>query len=316
MPLPHRIWNWLSFGKNERKAMLGIFLFIAMAMLFPLLIAHFFPEEALVVEIATLDALQAPNDHQSDTQEKRQTQETRSAELFYFDPNRATLEDWLRLGISRRTAMVILHYREKGGRFHTGQDLLKIYGFQPADYQRLAPYVQIAGDTEKPGYARIPATAELNKSSHADQKQSFLQQKIELNSADTLLFMQLPGVGATYARRIIRYRERLGGFYRVDQLREIPYLPDSIVQRMLPWVSVDTDLVRHIDLNTAQLGELAAHPYIGYALARLMIAYREQHGPYQQVADLQKLVLVDEQIYRKLVHYLVVNPVHHATRSQ
>jgi competence protein ComEA len=61
---------------------------------------------------------------------------------------------------------------------------------------------------------------------------------------------------------------------------------------------------------------LAMHPYVGYALARLIIAYREQHGPYQQVADLQKLVLVNEQNYRKLVHYLVVNPEHHATRSQ
>ncbi|SFV29696.1 ComEA family DNA-binding protein [Thermoflavifilum thermophilum] len=315
MSFPDRMRTWLTFSRNQRKAILAMFLLIGISMLFPLLITRFYPEQPLKIEIITGDSLQARTGGLSQASAQQQSSHSLPNQLFYFDPNTATLEDWLRLGISKHTAVIILHYREKGGRFRKKEDLMKIYGFQQADYQRLAPYVRMGDKTnDSAKHVRLPAVSASGTYIH--QKQTSLQQKIELNSADTLLLMQLPGIGSAYARHIIRYRERLGGFYTADQLKEISHIPDSIIQRVLPWVSIDTGLIRPMDLNTVQLGELAIHPYIGYALASLIIAYREQHGPYREVADLQKLVLVNEQIYRKLVHYLVVNPIQHASRSQ
>ncbi|MBX6379711.1 MAG: helix-hairpin-helix domain-containing protein [Thermoflavifilum aggregans] len=316
MSFPDQMRTLLTFSRNQRKAMLVIFLLIGISMLFPLLITRLYPEQPLVVEMITSDSLHIQMNHLPQTSAQKKSSTSVSYQLFYFDPNKATLEDWLRLGIPSRTALVILHYREKGGRFRKKEDLMKIYGFQQADYQRLAPYVRIGDKTiDSTKHVQMPVITS-SAGTYINQQQTAFRQKIELNSADTLLLMQLPGIGSAYARHIIRYRERLGGFYAVDQLKEISHIPDSIIQRVLPWVSIDTGLIRSMDLNTVQLGELAIHPYVGYALARLIIAYREQHGPYREIADLQKLVLVNEQIYRKLVHYLVVNPVQHASRSQ
>ncbi|MBX5437995.1 MAG: helix-hairpin-helix domain-containing protein [Thermoflavifilum sp.] len=318
MSFSDRVRAWLTFHRNERKAMLGMVMMIGLCYALPWLISQWYPAHSITVEITALDSLLG-EDSVLHTQADPKRHSAVSAELFYFDPNQATLEDWLRLGIPAHTAQVILHYREKGGRFRKKEDLLKIYGLRQADYQRLAPYIRIPDQAQK-RLMRHDSTQVLQAGSvfqhNQSKKQLPAQQKVELNSADTLLLMQLPGIGPAFARHIIRYRERLGGFYSVAQLTEVPSLPDSIVSRILPRVEVDTSLLRPLDLNKAQIGELATHPYVGYALARLIIAYREQHGPYRDIADLQKLVLVNEQIYRKLVHYLVVNPAHHESRAQ
>ena len=127
------------------------------------------------------------------------------ADPFFFDPNTAGLEDLIRLGIPSGTARTLINYRLKGGSFARDSDMLRVYGLDPGLYARIQPYFRLSDNSA--GRA-VPLF-----------RKSF--QPFELNRADTQQLISVYGIGPVFARRIIRYRELLGGFYRPDQLMEV-----------------------------------------------------------------------------------------------
>ncbi len=148
-----------------------------------------------------------------------------------IDPNTASLEDLILTGFSLRIARTIINYREKGGRFRTPDDLKKIYGLTPEIFQSVEPYIKINDLTSKP----IPITE--------------LPATININTADSVLFEKLPGIGPVLARRIIRYRTLLGGYYSPEQIREVYGITDSLFLRIRERLEADT---AHINKNQPQ----------------------------------------------------------------
>lgn len=130
---------------------------------------------------------------------------------------------------------------------------------------------------------------------------------VDINRADSLLWEQLPGIGPVLARRIVYFRERLGGFHSIAQVGETYGLADSVFNKIQPLLRLGDVSLRKIDLNETDEKSLADHPYINTKLARVIIRYRNSHGPFNQVEGLKGIALVDDSIYRKLEKYLVVN---------
>jgi DNA uptake protein ComE-like DNA-binding protein len=129
-------------------------------------------------------------------------------------------------------------------------------------------------------------------------------QRIDLNKADTLELTRLRGVGRVMARRIWDYRQRLGGFASYHQLLEV-YGLDSVTQEvMLRYLYLDPKSVRILDLNKADVEVLSDHPYVGWSLAKRLVAYRRQHGPYHSMKDLQPMLGVDSLQWQRLRPYL------------
>ncbi|QEH40607.1 helix-hairpin-helix domain-containing protein [Chitinophaga sp. XS-30] len=129
---------------------------------------------------------------------------------------------------------------------------------------------------------------------------------VDINTADTLLLDRLPGIGPVLARRIVLFRERLGGFFSIAQVAETYGLADSVFVKIQPLLQLGNVSLRKIDLNETDEKSLADHPYIDTKLARTIIRYRNSHGPFRSVEGLKAIALVDEVIYRKLENYLVV----------
>jgi competence ComEA-like helix-hairpin-helix protein len=127
---------------------------------------------------------------------------------------------------------------------------------------------------------------------------------ININEADTSAFISLPGIGSRLADRIIRFREKLGGFYSIDQIAEVYGLADSVFQKIKPLLQLGPFTINKIDINTATLEELKAHPYIKYAIANSIVQYRCQHGTFSTMEDLKKIVLITAEVYRKISAYL------------
>ena len=129
---------------------------------------------------------------------------------------------------------------------------------------------------------------------------------IDINTADTLEWQRLPGIGPGFARRIVKFRNALGGFYEVRRVSECYGLPDSTFQKIQPFLKIGDSSLNFLDLNLTDEKSLAAHPYIRYKLARLIVQYRSMNAGFSKVSDLRKLPLVDDVIYRKIEHYIMV----------
>jgi DNA uptake protein ComE-like DNA-binding protein len=223
----------------------------------------------------------------------------RQVALFTFDPNTLNDEGWKKLGLNNRTIHTIQNYVAHGGRFHKPTDLQKVYGLKPEDYNRLLPYVQITSAesqktsfdfSQKPKekYAKAPPAA------------------IDVNLADTSAFIALPGIGSKLANRIINFRDKLGGFYSVDQVAETYGLPDSTFQLIKPRLQCEAVTIRKININTADAATLKQHPYIRWNIANAIVQFRQQHGAYHSPQDLQQIAIITPELFEKVVRYVSV----------
>jgi competence ComEA-like helix-hairpin-helix protein len=221
--------------------------------------------------------------------------ENKKKVLFDFDPNLISIENWEQLGVSKKTALTIQKYISKGGKFREPQDLKKIWGIPESLAYQLMPYVKIK--EEKKSLA--------NSTFQQNQKQKFPAELIDINQADSSALEKLPGIGPKLSQRIISYREKLGGFYCIEQLHEVWGLQDSILEKISNKIEIQSKGLRKININLADFNQLKSHPYIGYKTASAILNYRNQHGMFQNIEEIQKIVLIDEKIYSKIVHYLV-----------
>ncbi|MEM1321863.1 MAG: helix-hairpin-helix domain-containing protein [Bacteroidota bacterium] len=215
---------------------------------------------------------------------------------FPFDPNTADSTTLHRLGLSSRTIRILLNYRAKGGRFRAKEDLSRIYGLHQEDYQRLAPFLQI--ETPQP----LSPKTKISPPSKA-QVTSPQKTVIDINQATAKDWQALRGIGPSYSKRIVQYRNLLGGFANVQQLTEVYGIPDSTMQQIQPFLK-SSPIFKKIPINTADKKTMAAHPYLNYKKAQVIINYRQQHGPFADVEDLKKLIVLSPKEIKKLQPYL------------
>jgi competence ComEA-like helix-hairpin-helix protein len=218
---------------------------------------------------------------------------------FAFDPNLATAEQFNELGIPKRVAQTIIKYRNKGGKFEKPEDLKKIYGLEDPLYDALQEYIEIAPSTAT---ASLPAKT-TSAPKFARQTYSSPPPVIDINAADAQDWQQLSGIGPSYAGRIVKFREALGGFVSIEQVAETYGLPDSTFQKIR--ASLRASPVRNkININRASEETLKKHPYLNWKQARALYHYRNQHGPFKDIDDLRKVKALKEEVVSRLSPYL------------
>lgn len=222
----------------------------------------------------------------------------RVAERFDFDPNTLDSAGWVRLGFSPKQSASIVKYRFKGGTFRRPEDLMKLFMVDSLLYLELQPYVHI-----------MPSERNESIASNAFPKWSEPPSvpMVDINRADTLELENIRGIGPSFARRIHRYRERLGGFVAQEQLLEVFGMDTARFEGMLPQITIDTTVRIRININTADYKELIRHPYLDKNQVRTIIRYREQHGRYASVDDLLKIHLINDDDMKRLRPYLIAD---------
>jgi competence ComEA-like helix-hairpin-helix protein len=295
------ISDYLRFSKKDR---IGILCLLALIIIIGLLPRLFAKDEKVIVKednvllaaVDTLNKKQKPlyekNDEEVINQyEPSATTGFSKGELFQFDPNLLPAEGWEKLGLKEKTIRTINNYRSKGGKFYKPQDLEKIWGLPPGFYQRVKEYISIAKT-----YNQQENVVQAAK----PEKKNW---DVDVNNADTLALIALPGIGNKLALRIINFRDKLGGFYSIDQIKETYGLADSTFQKIKPYMHV-SGVVEKININAASKDELKIHPYIKWNLANAIIEYRTQHGDYKSIEDLKNISMLDESTFIKIAHYL------------
>jgi DNA uptake protein ComE-like DNA-binding protein len=228
-------------------------------------------------------------------------------EPFPFDPNAISLADFQALGFSLKQAESIDKFRSKGGQFRKVEDFKKMYVVDDFMYERLLPFIQIP---EHPSSSFAKDSWDKKVYEKSDY-QDFDKKEVEvlsLNLADSASLEGLPHIGPVYAQRILKYREKLGGFTSLTQLNEVYGFDKEpeLIGRISPFLIIEGGALRKINVNKATWGEMMRHPYMTKPIANSIIAIREQHGPYKTVQDVSKSHLISEEVFLKLAPYLSV----------
>ncbi|MDP4281746.1 MAG: helix-hairpin-helix domain-containing protein [Bacteroidota bacterium] len=129
---------------------------------------------------------------------------------------------------------------------------------------------------------------------------------IELNSADTMSLQQLRGIGPAFARRIIWYRNRLGGFISPDQLLEVFGMDSSRFNSIRKNVTVETDSIHRINLNAVTFKRLLSHPYFPYEISRPIILYRDKHRKFKEISELKNVTGINDSVFKKIKEYVEI----------
>ena len=297
------ISDYLRFSKKDRIGVICLLVLIIIIWLLPRLFARHAnidvkEDKVLIAAVDTLNKKQNPSYEKDDEEAINQYEPSATTgfskgELFQFDPNLLPAEGWEKLGLNQKTIKTINNYRSKGGKFYKPQDLEKIWGLPHGFYQRVKDYISIA-KAYKPEENLIQAAKPEKKNLNVD-----------VNSADTMALIALPGIGSKLALRIINFRDKLGGFYSVDQIKETYGLADSTFQKIKSYLMVNGQ-VEKINVNTVTKDQLKIHPYIKWNLANAIIEYRTQHGDYKTIEDLKNIATLDESTFNKIAHYLTL----------
>lgn len=212
--------------------------------------------------------------------------EDKQTEVFAFDPNIASDEDFIRLGFSEKQVRTIRNFQNKGGKFRTPADFFKIYGISETQKLTLADYIVI------------------NSSDQNNTEKKVVAYQIEINSADSIELMKLPGIGDKLSKRIVKYRDLLGGFHSIGQLKEVYGLNEATVERIEKMIKIDQDKIKKVDVNFADWNELARHPYIQKNRAQQIIKFRTKHGSIINPAVLCDSMILNIEEYTRLKPYL------------
>lgn len=222
------------------------------------------------------------------------------ASYFLFDPNGLDEISWRKLGLSPRQIKGIKNYEAKGGRFYKKEDVKKMYSIPAAQYAALEPYIRIV---KKSGYKTFKSYPETRPRETYTSKNAVVM--VELNMADSTQLETIRGIGPAFASRIIKFRNRMGGFHKKEQLLDV-YGMDSVKYDALKdQIMVNPATVRKLNVNTATFEEIKGHPYLTYKQMNAIIQYRKQHGAYRSVDDLRKIAILNDEILRKIEPYLM-----------
>ena len=226
-----------------------------------------------------------------------------------FDPNTADLPTLLALGFSQRVAGNLMRYRAKGGRLRKPDDLLRIWGMDTILYARIADRIRIAGANAEPADSRPgPGDREGGYRQGADfpARNPKVPATVDINTADSQALVALPGIGPAYARRILAFREKLGGFVSANQWKEVYGIDTQLIGQ---WIQsgrlrMERGVYRRIPLATASFEQLEAHPYISRNQARVLIAYREQHKGIRGEPEFRQIAVFSRQEANRILPYL------------
>ncbi len=280
--------NYLSITKKEWNGMVVLIILIALVLAAPYAYQTFSKDNTINFNQFDKDAviLAKASNNTPEDDDALATSKPVKAKLFKFNPNDLSVADWQKLGLTEHQAGVIKNYEAKGGKFYSKADVKKMYSITDAEYKQLEPYINLPANDN---YTKKATPGEV----------------IEINSADSARLTMIRGIGPSFARRIVKYRERLGGFYSKEQLKEVYGIDAEKYAEIKEAIMVNSKNITKVDINKATFDQLRRFPYLSFKQINAILEYHNQHGDYESVADLKNIAILDDGILRKIGPYLV-----------
>ncbi|MFY0689516.1 MAG: helix-hairpin-helix domain-containing protein [Cyclobacteriaceae bacterium] len=211
-------------------------------------------------------------------------------DFFEFDPNVSSESEFLRLGLSQHSANNILNYRKAGGKFRVKADLFKIYSIDSNRVVSLWEYIKLPEN--------LPAKPKLIE-----------REKIvkDINEVTAEELMEIRGIGPVLSERTIKFRDRLGGFYNLEQMLEVYGIQDTLMNQITASFTIKETNFNKMNINMLPADSLSNHPYISRRLAKTIVNYRNVHGKFLNPNDLGNIKSVSDSLMLKLLPYISVS---------
>ncbi|GAB2705678.1 hypothetical protein GCM10027037_34490 [Mucilaginibacter koreensis] len=279
--------NYFSITKSQWNGMVVLVVLIAITIAAPYLYKWQHTEEVIDEKQYQQAIAQLNNFKHGKIDDDLDDEDNNTAPPpFHFNPNHLSAAQWEKLGLTSHQITAIQHYEAKGGTFRTKQDVKKMYALSADDYARLGPYIQLPDSAA--GAANKPLTI------------------LDLNTTDSAQLVKIRGIGPAFAMRILHYRERLGGFHRKDQLKEVFGIDDGMYKEIKNQFMLKNRRIKKLNVNTVTFDDLKNNPYLNFKQANAIVMYRKEHGNYDSVDELKNIAILDAGILRKLAPYLTV----------
>lgn len=280
--------DYFSFSASDRNGIIFLCTIIVIIILGTWFVPRFFVPQNQIDYSQFSEAVL--NFYNADTiSSESNTSEGR--ELFYFDPNNLTRDDMRRLGFSDRLSRTVENYLLRGGRFVRKEDMMKIYGMTDSMYASIHAFI------------RLDIKENID---YPSDTREVVKDIIDLNHADSMQLRKLPGIGTVLSKRIILYRELLGGFYHTSQLTEVYGISDELYNQLKELVTADTNNIIKIDILNASFNDLLRHPYINYNMAGRISGFVKNHQHSIEKELLLREGIFDSIDYQRLKPYLEI----------
>ncbi len=282
----------LYVSKRNRRGVIALVVFSIIIIFLPR-IAQLFNSD-IVLDVSTED-VQAFEKAKKNFQNKKRNYYTQyekkkrfSAPPKKFNPNDYSAEDWINLGLSEKQVAVLLKFTKNGIR--SNEDLKRIFVISDE------LYALIKDSTFYPERLKVEYLPKV-----FEEKKI---QKIEINSASVEELEKLKGIGPFFAKQIIKYRDRLGGFASKEQILEVWKMTIETYDKLIPQIEIDKSKIRKLKINVVTPEELKNHPYLNWSQVNSIIKMRAQRTNFNNINEIQESKLIDAETFEKLIPYL------------
>ena len=230
---------------------------------------------------------------------KQYPRDTIEIRMQLFDPNTADSSTLVHLGFKPWQAKNMLKYRAKGGKYRQAEDLKRLYGMTDSMYQALLPYICIV--REELDRLQCDSVQRDSLPKWGNEKKDTI---LNLRTADTTELKMIRGIGSYRAQQIVRYREQLGGFVRVEQVLEAKGMERLVADSVLKYFVLDSVHIEQMYVNQVSAQRLSKHPYLRFEQAKAIYELRRKKVRLKSVNDLEVLDCIDMKTLEKVAPYL------------
>jgi len=296
---------YFSFNRSDRNAITILAIAIFVVLVGIIILPYLVPQQQ--EDFSEIKAL-----FKAWEAEQNEVKATKQLTLFEFNPNTIGNSDLDSLNLPFFVKQNLVRYRDAGGKFKNVDDVKKVYGMTDSIFQIIRPYILIEKSNEEEitsGFAGNLNEEQINipnqiRNDRQKSVSSAIKIKIELNSADTTDLIQLPGIGPVFSKRIIKYRDLLGGFVKKEQLLEVYNFSPETFENISDMLTVDSTLVKRLRINFLEYSDLLRHPYLNKEQVRGIINRRDTAGPFKNLSEVASTQVFDSESFARIRPYL------------